>query len=205
MALDLVASLPRIEFVGRVHSELVHHGTCCDAAQTWLRAMHRSWSFRASSKSSGRVPVWLKHHYHWGAVQWPISWCEAVRSRAIDCGVFAAFARYIMQHEYHAAFPAQILLQQPKTYTKQWQQKWADVRQMSNWIGGDHVYHEVCAVQEEEHGEVRIYDPTEGWWIAPEFSEGINGLQGICVMSDEILNWGSQQVGQGQWLLASKL
>jgi hypothetical protein len=202
MSLDMAVSAKHFKHVGTPHSELVHHGQCCQLAQRWLHDMHRSMSFHRSENQELHAPLWLRHKFKWGPVQWPLSWCEAVRKKQIDCGVFAAFAREILSNQDVDVFPAQIMLAQPKTYVHQWNLKWANVFQHIQWIGEDHVYHEVCAVAKKGQPNLRIFDPTEGIWIESNFTHGINGVVGVNVISQTIMQWGSHPVGQGKWVLA---
>lgn len=202
MSLDTAVSAKNFKHVGTPYSTLVHHGECCQLAKTWLLSMHRSMSFMQSERQTLHAPLWLRHKFKWGPVQWPISWCEAVRQKHIDCGVFAAFAREIMEHQDLEVYPAQIMLSQPSSYIKQWSFKWASVFQRIQWIGDEHVYHEVCAVAVPGTSRIRIYDPTEGIWLEPTLTKGVNGVVGVNVISPTILDWGQMKVGQGRWVLS---
>lgn len=202
MSLAMAVSAPPCEFVGTNHSTLTHHGACCDLAKSWLHAMHRSLVFSRTDRQSVQAPGWLRRHYKWGPVQWPLIWCEAVNLKTIDCGVFAAFAREILERAVMSdqeVFPAQIILDQPATYTSQWTGKWEPIVKEVSWIGDRHVYHEVCAVTEPGSYRIRIYDPTEGVWIEPILERGINNVIGVTVRSPRMLNWGTLSVGLDQW------
>lgn len=217
MSLATAAAVSHSDFIGVHHSELTDHGQCCQLAKAWLFSMHRSQSFSRSEGQNFHAPTWLRRMYQWGPVQWPLSWCEAVQKKQIDCGVFAAFSRAIMQQCYgqdayvserlekqhlgtFEIFPAQIILAQPATYTEQWNRRWAHIFQNYMWIGGENVYHEVIAVARKDGSDVRIYDPTEGVWLDPILQEGINGVIGVSVRSPKMYNWGLYRVGQSQWI-----
>ncbi len=200
MNLAMAAPTLRTNHIGTPHSELVDHGACCQLARRWLLSQHRSRSFRQTERQGMHAPVWLRRQFEWGPVQWPLSWCEAVRKKHIDCGVFAAFARELFQSQGFEVHPAQIMLAQPSTYTHHWQAKWAAIHQAINWIGDNSVYHEVVAVAKDHNSLIRIYDPTEGIWLDPDFSAGVNGVVGVCVHSPVAQNWGSGIVGQGKWV-----
>ncbi len=202
MNLAMAVSRTSFKHVGTPHSVLVDHGECCELAKHWLLNMHRSLSFSKSEGQSLHAPNWLRAKYQWGPVQWPLSWCEAVQKKAIDCGVFAAFAREILVSQSLTVYPAQVLLAQPRTYIDQWNLKWSHIFQQVEWIGENSVYHEVCAVQKKGEASVRIYDPTEGVWIDSNMTKGINGVRGVAVISPMSLDWGCYQVGQGKWVLA---
>ena len=201
MNLDTVALVNHFEFIGARHSELVHHGECCQLARRWLVDMHRSLSFNRSEEHRLHAPTWLRQRFKWGPVQWPLSWCETVRKSQIDCGVFAALSREIFAQQGVDVYPAQVILNQPKTYVQHWNLKWANIFQTIPWIGQEYVYHEVCAVAEAGDSRIRIYDPTESVWLDSEFSRGLNGVVGLNVNSPVPLNWGTLTVGQGKWAL----
>ena len=202
MNLARVESATRFNVVGASHSELVDHGRCCELARHWLIDMHRSHSFNRSGRLGLRAPLWLRHKFKWGPVQWPLSWCEAVRKKEIDCGVYAAFAREIFKDGDHDVYPAQIILAQPQSYIDHWNVKWANISKSMEWIGQDRVYHEVCAVVRKGDDKVRIFDPTEGVWVEPSMTGGINGIIGVNVLSNTTLLWGEMTEGQGRWVLA---
>ncbi len=198
----MAVSAPQCDFVGTLHSTLTHHGECCQLARRWLYAMHRSKTFGRTDQQKIQAPIWLKRHFKWGPVQWPLSWCEAVQRTSIDCGVFAAFAREIFEQAdegHFEIYPAQIILDQPKTFTDQWSMKWSPVFRDFNWIGEGHVYHEVCAIVDTSSDRVRIYDPTEGVWIDPMLERGINNVIGVNIKSPRMLDWGTLRVGLDQW------
>ena len=225
----MAVSVNPTNLIGAPHSILTDHGECCKLARDWLICTHRSMSFNHSEAIDLIAPHWLKRKFRWGPVQWPISWCEAVRKRDIDCGVFAAFAREIMsgslyqqasrtssdhylidEHDDNdeienlqmrfAIYPAQIILDQPKTYTEQWSILWAHVSQNISWIGSSSAYHEVCALADLATGRVRIYDPTEAHWLDPVLERGINNVIGVKVNAPCMLEWGAYLVGQDQWV-----
>lgn len=191
---------PRCEHVGICPSELTTHGFCCERARQWLLSTHHSLSFTRSEGLDAAAPGWLRRKFQWGPTQWPVSWCEAARQTHIDCGVFAAFALEIFK-EQGTAYPAQIMLAQPRSYTDQWRSKWEGVSTRIPWIADHRVYHEVCAVARPDGNGVRVYDPTEGLWLEPSFTTGINGVVGICVHSPTLVNWGTHKVGQGRWVM----
>lgn len=208
MNLAMAVSVPQCSFVGLRHSTLTHHGKCCDLAKQWLSAMHRSMTFSRTDGQILQAPLWLNRRYKWGPVQWPISWCEAVQLTAIDCGVFAAFALEIFERRIssqalgdYEVFPAQVILEQPKSLTEQWRVKWNPIFGRLPWIEDYHVYHEVCALVDRSTDSVRIFDPTEGVWIEPGLQRGVNHVIGVNIRSNRMLDWGSMRIGLDQWHL----
>jgi hypothetical protein len=167
-----------------------------------------SHSFGRTNQQQIQAPLWLKRHFKWGPVQWPISWCEAVQKKTIDCGVFAAFAQEIFRRSIDKScqtnlevFPAQIILDQPQTFIEQWTTKWSPIFRDFNWIGQGQVYHEVCALVDSNNDSVRIFDPTEGVWCDPTIERGINNIIGVNVRSPHMVKWGDILVGQDRWVM----
>ena len=85
----------RVDWQAATPSTLIDHGACCARARDWLVATSRSMDFASTDGFMLSAPRWLTHRFGWGPTRWPISWCEAVRQKTIDCGIFAAFAREI--------------------------------------------------------------------------------------------------------------
>lgn len=204
----MAVSAPQCKFIGLHHSVLTDHGQCCKLAKNWLLSMHLSHTFVRTNQQQILAPLWLKRYFTWGPVQWPISWCEAVQKKTIDCGVFAAFAVEIFTTSLkksglinHEVFPAQIILDQPQTFIEQWNTRWNPIFRDFNWIGDAHVYHEVCALVDTTNDTARIYDPTEGIWYDPSMERGINNVIGVNIRSPRMVKWGDFSVGQDQWAL----
>ena len=193
-ALDI---LERPEWVRASSSVLARHGACCDRARAWLAAMGRSHDFAATDGLAYAAPRWLCERYTWGPTRWPLAWCEAVQSKTIDCGVFAAFALEIFRAKGVTAYPAQVLRTYAPESTTHWQHKWAGLPEAFNWIGASVVYHEVCVVQSGELA--RIYDPTDGVWLDPSIKRGHGGHIAIRAELPVALSWGSHKLVNGQW------
>jgi hypothetical protein len=162
--------------------------------------------FSRTEQQRIQAPLWLKRHYKWGPVQWPLGWCDAVQLQSIDCGVFAAFSLEIFEHQIarnnrndFEVFPAQVILDQPKSMTEQWRVKWNKVRGRLPWIEDQYVYHEVSAMVDLATDHVRLFDPTEGVWIEPYLERGINNVIGVNIRSNRMLTWGNIRIGLDQW------
>lgn len=178
-------------------STLAHHGVCCDRARGWIAAMARSHDFAATDGLDYTAPRWLTRRWRWGPTRWPIAWCEAVRTEAIDCGVFAAFAVEIFRAKGLDAYHGQVLRNWPEESTAHWRQKWAAMPEAFNWIGTKVIYHEVCIVRFGP--EARIYDPTYGCWLEPYLQVGHGAHIAVRGELPEAMSWGSHRLVNGQW------
>src|SRR5215472_9185002 len=126
-------TLERAAWAQASASTLAHHGACCDRARAWLLGMGRSLDFAASDGLAYAGPRWLTRRWEWGPTRWPIGWCEAVRAAAIDCGVFAVFAREIFRAKGIDAYPGQVLRSYAEESTAHWRRKWASMPDAFNW------------------------------------------------------------------------
>ena len=198
MHLDAVDNLERAEWARASVSTLVDHGPCCAAARGWIVAMSRSVDFAATDGLTFAAPRWLMHRWKWGPTCWPISWCEAINAEAIDCGVFAAFAREIFRAKGVEAYGGQVLRTCAESTTAHWRARWAAVPGAFNWIGEDTVYHEVCVVRSGP-AEVRLYDPTDGTWLEHAVHGGHGGHLAIRAELPVALQWGPHTLVNGQW------
>jgi hypothetical protein len=179
-------------------STLADHGRCCAAARGWLVAMSRSLDFAATDGLVFAAPRWLMHRWKWGPTRWPVSWCEAVRAEAVDCGVFGAFAREIFRAKGVEAYGGQVLRSCAGTTTAHWRAKWAALPGAFNWIGENAVYHEVCIVR-VGRAEARVYDPTDGAWLEHAVKGGHGGHLAIRGELPVALQWGPHTLVNGQW------
>src|SRR5262249_45264690 len=169
-------------------STLVHHGTCCDRARAWLLGMGRSYDYAASDRLAYAGPTWLINQWAWGPTRWPIAWCEAVRAKAIDCGVFTVFALEIFRAKGVEAYPGQVLRSETRESTAHWRRKWDSLPGAFNWIGEAAVYHEICVVRSGP-GEARIYDPMKGIWLEPAIRRGYGAHIAVRAELPEALAW----------------
>jgi hypothetical protein len=179
-------------------SALMHHGACCDRARAWLLGMGRSLDYAASDGLAYAGPRWLARRWAWGPTRWPIAWCDAVRAEAVDCGVFAVFAREIFLAKGIEVYPAQVLRRYAEGSTSHWRRKWAAMPDAFNWIDTAMVFHEVCVVRGSAQ-EARVYDPTEGFWLEPGIHSGHGAHCAIRAELPEALSWGPYLLVNGQW------
>jgi hypothetical protein len=181
-------------------SEIIHHErACCEEAKLWFMAYAKSMQIGSLSQFKLNAPSWLLGLFQWGASKWPISWCEVVHEKVIDCGVFAALAREVLQAQGHEVHPAQALLSYNKTCTDHWKDLWTNQSESFPWIGDQIVYHEIV-VLEQCDGTARFYDSTFGQWYQPEPRLGFGALLALKSGCPRILKWGDKQISCGEWI-----
>jgi hypothetical protein len=199
-------------------SMIVHHDkNCCDEARLWFLSYARSMEIKTLSQFELRAPVWLSQLYTWGPSEWPISWCELVKEKVLDCGVFAALAREVFRAQGHEAHPAQALLSYNPSCTGHWKEFWKgdgkkekkkdkDKKKKKNeegetfpWIGTEVVYHEIC-VLEMPDGSAKVYDSTWGNWYEPHARAGFGALLAVRTECPRVLSWGNKFFSCGEWI-----
>lgn len=179
-------------------STLQHHGPCCDRARAWLVAMARSHDFACTDGLAFAAPRWLTVKWAWGPNRWPLAWCEAVKSDAIDCGVFGVFALEIFRAKGIEAYPGQVLRTYAEESTTHWRRKWDALPGSFDWIGDRVVYHEVCIVRVGAD-QARVYDPTDGIWLEPGVRGGHGAHIAIRAEVPLALKWGAYTLVHGRW------
>lgn len=182
-------------------STILDHGKiCCRLAREWLLAMDRSLLVNASLICA---PRWIRERYEWGPSQWPLYWCEVVELKTLDCRALAALAREIFSDRGVITFPVQLVQQFSEQSVHHWREKWLGAGQSLDWITGTYVYHEACAVLVYENC-IRIWDPTDNFWIYPNQSPGYGATFAVRVIApvsdSKILFWGSHQIILNQWI-----
>jgi hypothetical protein len=163
-------------------SVISHHGgQCCRIAREWVLSTDYS-QLNAGNSLTG--PRWLRQKYNWGPSSWPIHWCEAVEQKSLDCGALAAMAQEVFVSRGVRNYPAQLIQQYTEVATRQWHKKWVNDEISTHWIKQDLIYHEACAVVVKDN-EIKLWDPSAGWWIKPEESRGYGGLLAIRVFTTQ--------------------
>jgi hypothetical protein len=185
-------------------SAIVHHdGKCCEEARLWFLAYARSMEIGVASQLRMRAPTWLSQLFTWGPSAWPISWCQIVRQKVIDCGVFAALAREVFKAQGHEAHPAQALLSYNPSCTNHWKALWNESGkkklELFPWIGSKVVYHELC-VLELPDGQARFYDSTWGSWYLPRARSGFGALLALRSECPRLLTWNNKTFSCGEWV-----
>ena len=182
-------------------STISHHGgQCCQIAREWILSTDYS-QLNAGHPLTG--PRWLRLKYTWGPSTWPIYWCEAVERKTLDCGVLAALALEVFAARGVKSYPAQFIQQYTDDATRQWTKRWHDKNAPVYWIKEDLIYHEGCAVVVRDN-EIRLWDPSAGWWVNPKQAGGYGGLLALRVFAAQVntpseLIWGTQRIRPNQW------
>jgi hypothetical protein len=182
-------------------SAISHHGApCCQIAREWVLSTDYS-QLNAGNPLTG--PRWLRLKYTWGPSIWPIHWCEAVEQKTLDCGVLAALAQEVFAARGVRSYHAQFIQQYSEDATRQWARKWNGDGASVHWIKEDLIYHEGCAVVVRDQ-EVRLWDPSAGWWVNPKQSGGYGSLLALRVFATQLnapteLIWGTRRIVTNQW------
>ena len=183
-------------------SMITHHGkSCCRIAREWIFSMDYS-QLNGGNLLAG--PRWLRHKFKWGPSVWPIRWCEVVEQEQLDCGVHASLAHEVFQARGLRSFPAQFIQQFSEDATRQWSTKWNEGGASLHWIKEDLIYHEGCAVVVKDD-EIKIWDPSAGWWVNPKQFGGYGGVLAIRIftgqaeVSPDSLNWGKHRIPPNVW------
>lgn len=182
-------------------SRISHHGAqCCRLAREWILSTDYS-QLNAGDSLTG--PRWLRLKYKWGPSIWPIHWCEAVEQKTLDCGVLAALAQEIFTARGVGCYTAQLIQRYTGDATRQWSENWSGKEASLYWIKEDLIYHEACAVVVRDN-EIKLWDPTAGWWVNPKQSGGYGGLLALRVCATQAnapngFMWGRQRISPNVW------
>jgi hypothetical protein len=181
-------------------AQVSHHGrVCCELAREWLIATDFS-ALNGGDVLTG--PRWLCKRFKWGPSSYPIHWCEAVRRPRLDCGALAALAHEVFTLRGVRSYRAQFVQRFSKVATRQWLRGWRDDGASVEWIDGDLIYHEGCALS-VGNGGVKVWDASAGWWADPGTNHGYGATVAIRVSADldsGDLSWGNHRILPGEWL-----
>ena len=175
-----------------------HHGQiCCEIVKEWIIATDAS-LMNGGNKFTG--PRWVRARWEWGPTRYPIHWCDIGHAKVIDCGVHAAIAQEIFLARGVRAYRAQMVQEYSEHAASQWQLKWEDRDAITTWIDNDMIYHESCAV-ELGSGEMKLWDPSAGWWIDPKASSGYGALRALRIFAstEGPLAWGDHVLLPNEW------
>jgi hypothetical protein len=184
------------------YSALTHHGKrCCTIAREWIFSMDYS-QLNGGNKLTG--PRWLRHKFKWGPSEWPLTWCEAVEREQLDCGAHASLAHEVFTARGIRSYPAQFIQQFSEDATRQWCEKWGCEGVPTQWVKEDLIYHEGCAVVVRDN-EIKVWDPSAGWWVSPKQFGGYGGLLALRVFTPHAeqslthLTWGRHRITPNHW------
>ena len=181
-------------------SEISHHGrACCDTALQWLTMMDYS-QLKAGDPLTG--PRWIRARYKWGPTLWPLYWCEALQAKTLDCGALATLSRQAFVGRGLECHTAQLIQRYSQNDCAHWTTNWNRDGAHTLWIRGELVYHEGCAVVKGED-EVRIWDPTAGWWVTPKQFAGYGEVLAVRFVTSSRasspLTWGPHTLSPNRW------
>ena len=184
------------------YSCIAHHGAqCCDVAREWVMAYDFA-QLNGAERMSG--PRWLRKRWTWGPSPWPLHWCEAVERDTLDCGALGCMARELFAERGLTSFPAQFVQQYTTDATSQWLAKWGGEEVSTHWIDEDLIYHEACTLVSDE-GEVKLFDPSAGWWVNPRQAGGYGSLVAVRIFAEgqwgggDGFLWGEHRIKPNEW------
>ena len=182
-------------------SRLSHHGmACCDVAREWVIANDFA-QLNGGDRSTG--PRWLRQLYKWGPSAWPLHWCEAVARSSIDCGAHAALAHEAFTARGLPSFRAQFVQRYDAEAAAHWRSKWSADECSDHWLDGDLIYHEGNALLVGAD-EVKLWDPSAGWWINPRSAGGYGSLAMVRIWTEGRTQrasflWGARRIAPDVW------
>ena len=199
-SLDEALKAALSEWKSRSPSEvLAHHRQCCAYARHWFRAMDRSLNW-----STGGIPApsWLTERYPWGPSEWPIYWCNAIRSEKLDCGALASIARDLFSDRGYTALPFQLVQVYSEQDITHWSKKW-DGNPTPAWTEGRLVYHEACAIMSGPE-DIQVWDPSIGNWVSPARTLGYEATLAVCISTPSSpagrVRWGDHIIAVNCWV-----
>jgi hypothetical protein len=181
-------------------STILHHGQlCCRIAREWIFSTDYT---QLNGEHPLTGPRWIRQKYTWGPSLWPISWCQAIEQKMLDCGALAAITQEVFTARGVTSYPAQFIQQYGETSARHWQKKWDGKRASTHWINEDLIYHEGCAVVVRDN-EIKIWDSSAGWWVNPRQFGGYGGLVALRVCPPAAdtteLQWGRHRIVTNYW------
>lgn len=183
-------------WAARVPSALADHGAeCCATGRAWFLAMDRSlWRGQGG-------PAWIRRRYDWGPTRWPLHWCEAVSEKELCCGAQAALSIEAFRARGVHAVPVQLVQRYDPHNVPHWHSRWTQCGANPAWAAEGTVYHEACALIEEE--QVRVWNPTATRWVSPEDVSGYASVVAIRIggaaPAARTVSWGSLRLPVGEW------
>ncbi len=135
-----------------------HDARCCRLARAWFRALAVS----ASLQQPG-PPAWIRQHWNWGPVEWPLNWCWIPELKTLDCGALAALARAAFEATGAKTVPVQLIERFDAAAVEHWRAAWMGNRTTPPWMWGELVYHEAVGVLDGTR--IAIWDPTDSDFV----------------------------------------
>jgi hypothetical protein len=181
-------------------SSISHHGrTCCEIAREWVSATDFA-LLNGGSKLTG--PRWLRQRFAWGPGTYPIYWCEVLKKKKLDCGVHAALAHEVFTRRGIRSFRAQLVQEFSADAVTQWNSAWTGDQAVTEWMRGEHIYHEGCAVALADNG-LKLWDSSAGCWIDPKTTSGYGSVRAVRIAAKQTSNgllWGTHSITTNTWI-----
>jgi len=202
---DLTAAIGRWSYSSP--SKFLHHGkACCSIARTWLLSMDHS---QLNGQHQFMGPRWVRRKYDWGPSQWPMTWCEAVEREFLDCGALAALTSEIFANRGVVCHRVELIQQYTDDTTDHWTTKWNDHPASTHWIQGPLIYHEGCAIETNAR-EIKIWDPSSGWWANPKQFGGYGSILAVRVTVEDYqpskrFIWNHHEITSSEWHILETL
>jgi hypothetical protein len=131
-----------------------------------------------------------------------MTWCYAVEQDSLDCGALAAMSRAVFDARGIISHSVQLIQQYSEDTTSHWCTKWSDHPASTHWIQDRLIYHEACAV-EVGRDEIKIWDPSAGWWINPKQFGGYGSIVAIRLLTEasrtDTFGWGGNLIVGNEW------
>ena len=185
----------------RAASVLLHHGkSCCAVAREWTFATDY---MQLNGEHELTAPRWLRARYKWGPSKWPLSWCEAVEKKTLDCGALSAMACAVFTARGITAYPAQLIQIYSEQSAKHWLANWSAEDAPADWVNNGLAYHEACAVVIDKN-VIKIWDPTAACWVNPPQFSGYSSVLAVRVIawplpSATTLTWAGNEIQCNEW------
>jgi hypothetical protein len=181
-------------------SAISHHGTaCCEIAREWIAATDFALLY-GGSKLAG--PRWLRQRFDWGPGTYPIAWCEVLKRKKLDCGVHAALAHEVFTRRGVKSFRVQLVQEFSSDAASQWHSAWTSDKAVTDWIRGEYIYHEGCAVVIGDKG-LKLWDSSAGSWIDPKNTKGYGSVRAVriaSIVTSNGLHWGAHSITTNTWI-----
>ncbi len=186
-------------------SELAHHGSkCCEAAKSWFLAQDLLMDVVQPEQGKWAGPTWIKDQFEWGPNLWPLHWCEAVRSKTLDCGALSCLSRAIYSERGLQTASVQLIQLFCQNYTEHWRIGWKSGAGFFDWLDRERVYHEVVGLITDDH-QLKLWDPSYGFWLSDKQAQGQGSITHIRVskikadLGKAPLLWGARELYPEVW------
>ena len=138
---------------------LMHDSECCHSAREWFLMMDKVF---CKVENSPFHLSWLYDTYSWGPNKYPIYWCALMKTKTIDCGVFADLVQTLLQQRGVECSRIQQYSLERESQKEYWKEKWKSAGvEYKNWIvDNTFIYHEFLAINID--GEAVFFDTSTG-------------------------------------------